>query len=82
MIDKATLEKLSERLSSLLPPFPAAGEIREDMEKQFYTVLQASLGKLNLVTREEFDAQLKVLQRAEQTITELEAKINKLEKNS
>lgn len=83
MIDRATLEKLSARLSNLLPPissFPAAEHIKEDMEKQFFTVLQSSLGKLNLVTREEFDAQLKVLQRAEQTISELETKINELEK--
>ena len=85
MIDKETLEKISARLSGLLPPlsaFPAAGTVRQDMEKQFCSVLQSILGKLNLVTREEFDAQLKVLHRAEQTIAELEEKINQLEKTT
>lgn len=79
MIDKDFLEKLSARLSEILP---VAGSLQADMEKQFLSLLQSNLGKLNLVTREEFDAQLKVLQRAEQTIAELENKIAELEKVS
>ena len=77
MIDKDFLAQLSARLSEILP---APGPIRADIEKQFFSLLQSSLGKLNLVTREEFDAQLKVLHRAEETISELEAKIAELEK--
>jgi len=79
MIDIDFLEKLSARLSEILP---VAGSLQADMEKQFLSLLQSNLGKLNLVTREEFDAQLKVLQRAEQTIAELENKIAELEKAS
>ncbi|MFL2840730.1 MAG: accessory factor UbiK family protein [Pseudohongiellaceae bacterium] len=79
MIDKKFLETLSARLGEV---FPTPGPIRKDIEKQFFALLQSNLGKLNLVTREEFDAQLKVLNRAEQTITELEAKIIKLEEAS
>lgn len=77
MIDKKFLEQLSARLSEVLP---APGPIKDDIEKQFFSLLQRNLGKLNLVTREEFDTQLKVLQRAEQTIAELEATITELEK--
>ena len=76
MIDKKILEQLSARLSEILP---APGPIRADIEKQFFSLLQSSIGKLNLVSREEFDAQLKVLQRAEETITQLEKKIASLE---
>lgn len=79
MIDKDFLEKLSARLSEILP---VAGSLQADIEKQFLSLLQSNLGKLNLVTREEFDAQLKVLQRAEQTIAELENKIAELGKAS
>ncbi|MDC1436966.1 accessory factor UbiK family protein [Gammaproteobacteria bacterium] len=79
MIDKDFLEKLSARLSETLPN---PGLVREDIEKQFFSLLQSSLGKLNLVTREEFDSQLKVLKRAEQTIAELETKITELEKTA
>jgi BMFP domain-containing protein YqiC len=79
MLDKDFLQNLSARLSEILP----AGEsVRADMEQQFLSLLQNNLSKLNLVTREEFEAQLKVLQRAEQTITELESKIAELEKAS
>ncbi len=76
MIDKEFIETLSARLSALLPD---PGPIRADIEQQFNSLLQSSLGKLNLVSREEFDAQLKVLNRAEQTIAELEARIGELE---
>lgn len=79
MIDKEFLETLSSRLAEVLP---AAGQVRRDIEKQFFDLLQSNLGKLNIVTREEFDAQLKVLHRAEQNISELEAKISELEKAS
>ncbi len=77
MIDKEFLEKLSARLSESLPN---PGLVKDDIEKQFFLLLQNSLSKLNLVTREEFDSQLKVLKRAEQTITELETKLTELEK--
>jgi BMFP domain-containing protein YqiC len=77
MIDKEFLEKLSARLSESLPN---PGLVKDDIEKQFFLLLQTSLSKLNLVTREEFDSQLKVLKRAEQTITELETKLTELEK--
>ena len=49
MIDKKILEQLSARLSEILP---APGPIRADIEKQFFSLLQSSIGKLNLVTRE------------------------------
>ncbi|MAM71326.1 MAG: hypothetical protein CMP91_09315 [Gammaproteobacteria bacterium] len=79
MIDKSLLQSLSSKLAELAP---AADNVRQELEKQFYQQLQNSLGKLNLVTREEFDAQLKVLQRAEENIAELEAKIAELETRS
>jgi BMFP domain-containing protein YqiC len=76
MIDKEFLQTLSQRLVEKLPEL---GTLREDMEKQFYSLLRGSFAKLNLVSREEFDAQLKVLQRTEQQLAELEAKLEKLE---
>ena len=41
MIDKDFLEKLSARLSETLPN---PGLVREDIEKQFFSLLQSSLG--------------------------------------
>jgi BMFP domain-containing protein YqiC len=78
MINKEFLQTLSARLAEILPN---PGPVREDLQKQFYSLLQSSFGKLNLVTREEFDAQLKVLERTERQLAELEAKLAELEKN-
>jgi BMFP domain-containing protein YqiC len=44
-----------------------------------YSLLQASLGKLHLVTREEFDVQRELLARAGERIADLEQRIEKLE---
>jgi BMFP domain-containing protein YqiC len=78
MLDNEILKDLSNRISKLMPM--AAG-VREDVEKNIQDILQLAFSRLNLVTREEFDAQLKVLERAEQTIAELENKVAELEKN-
>ena len=76
MLNNEFLQDVSNRISGLLPM--AAG-VREDVEKNIERVLQSAFGRLNLVTREEFDAQQKVLQRAESAIAELEEQIKTLE---
>jgi BMFP domain-containing protein YqiC len=76
MLNNEFLKDLSSRISSLLPQ---ADRARQDVENAVHDILQSAFSRLNLVTREEFDAQIKVLERAEQTITELEAKIASLE---
>ena len=59
MIDLAQLDELARRLSSLVPP--GLRDSREELQQNFKSVLQAGLGKLDLVTREEFDVQRAVL---------------------
>lgn len=51
----------------------------EEVEKKIRQVLQAQLGKLDLVSREEFDVQTKVLLRTREKLTALEAKLEQLE---
>jgi BMFP domain-containing protein YqiC len=46
---------------------------RSELEKNFHSILQSAFAKLDLVTREEFDAQVKVLQRTRQKLETLEA---------
>ena len=50
MIDLAQLDDLARRLSNLVPPGLREG--REELQQNFKSVLQAGLGKLDLVTRE------------------------------
>ena len=56
-----------------------ASEARDEVKKNVQQTLEGAFARLNLVTREEFEAQLKVLERAEQTIARLEEKIEALE---
>ncbi len=49
---------------------PPSAAFSSDLEANFRSVLRSTLGKLDLVTREEFDTQLKVLER---TRSKLEA---------
>lgn len=78
MLNNVFLKDLSNRISKLIP---MASGVREDVEDGIQEVLQSAFSRLNLVTREEFEAQLKVLDRAESTIAALEEKITALEKN-
>ncbi|HTQ99425.1 MAG TPA: accessory factor UbiK family protein [Candidatus Acidoferrum sp.] len=71
------LHALSQKAAAL---FPAAEAGRARLEHELHALLQASLGKLHLVTREEFDAQREVLARANARIAELEQRLARLEK--
>jgi ubiquinone biosynthesis accessory factor UbiK len=76
MLDNEFLRSLSARAAGL---FPAAEAARAKLEQQMYTLLQGALGKLNVVTREEFDAQQRVLEKATLQVTLLEQKLLELE---
>jgi BMFP domain-containing protein YqiC len=51
-----------------------------DLEKHFSQFIKSTLSKLNLVTREEFDVQTKVLAKTRAKLEELEKKLADLEK--
>jgi BMFP domain-containing protein YqiC len=55
---------------------------RDDLESNFRSVLQTGLGKLDLVTREEFEVQQAVLARTREKLEALEAKLEDIESNS
>src|SRR5690606_13660895 len=56
MIDIGHIDELARRLSSLVPPGLREG--REELQQNFKSVLQAGLGRLDLVTRAECGARL------------------------
>ena len=76
MIDLAQLDELARRLSSLVPPGLREG--REELQQNFTSVLQAGLGKLDLVTREEFEVQRAVLARTRERLEALERDLSDL----
>ena len=64
------LEELSRRISSLIPG--DVKHLQDDIENNIRSLLQTSLAKMNLVTREEFDVQSAVLQRTREKLEQLE----------
>ena len=76
MIDLAQLDELARRLSSLVPPGLREG--RQELQQNFKSVLQAGLGKLDLVTREEFEVQRAVLARTRERLEALERDLSGL----
>ena len=74
-----TLEQLSKRISSLIPT--DLKHMQDDLENNIHSLLQTSLSKMNLVTREEFDVQSAVLQRTREKLEQLEKQLELL-KNS
>lgn len=74
---RQTIDNLARALAESVPEGLRA--VREDLEKNFRSVLQAGLGRLDLVTREEFDVQLAVLQRTRAKLADLEARLAQLE---
>ena len=76
MLNNDYLRELSDRLSRLVP---AADELRIEARTKIERTLKQSLADMGVLTKEEFDAQSRVLQRAEQRIVELERVISELE---
>lgn len=69
------LDELQERLAALVRNTPAA-----DLQKNVKALLTQQFARLELVTREEFDTQTKVLARTRAKLEELEKKLAELEK--
>jgi ubiquinone biosynthesis accessory factor UbiK len=77
MIDLKNIDDLARKLSALVPP--GLKDAGADLEQNFKATLQAGLGKLDLVTREEFDVQRAVLLRTREKVDALERALAVLE---
>jgi len=74
-------EKLLNDLSERLAAFAAANPAK-DLEKNFRALLASAFARLDLVSREEYDAQTLVLARAREKLAALEARVAELEARS
>jgi BMFP domain-containing protein YqiC len=77
MIDKALFEDVRARINEALNSSPAA-----DVEKNVTAMLGAWFDRLDLVQREDFEVQRKLLERAQAKLSELEARLAALERKS
>ena len=67
-------EELSSRINALFAQSPA-----KDVEKNLRALLASFFAKLDLVTREEFDVQARLLARSREQIDALAARVAELE---
>ena len=74
MTGSRLFDDLSARVREVLAKSPA-----QDVEKNLRAAVRAAIGRLDLVTREEFDIQKQVLARTREKIEALEARVAELE---
>ncbi len=74
MIDKRFFDELNERIGEAFRASPA-----QDVEKNLKALLAAGFARMDLVLREDFEVQQKLLERAQAKLAELESRIAELE---
>lgn len=71
------VDDLARRLFESMPP--TVQGMRHDLEANFRAVLRANLAHLDLLARDEFTAQTKVLERTRTRLEEVEKRLAELE---
>ena len=74
MFGSTVLEEISSRISETIANSPA-----KDVEKNIKAMLGSAFGKMDLVTREEFDIQQQVRVKTRTKLADLEARLARLE---
>ncbi|EPL6453586.1 accessory factor UbiK family protein [Providencia vermicola] len=77
MLDPKKLEQVARQIQGALPQ--GVRDLGEDFDKKLRSLLQSQLGKLDLVSREEFDIQTQVLLRTREKLAKMEQRISALE---
>ena len=75
--DRPTLDDLARKLAESVPE--NIKSVGDEMERNFKSLLQSAMTRMDLVTREEFDVQMAVLARTREKLEALEARLAELE---
>ena len=76
MAEPRIRDELGARISDVLKDSPA-----QDLEKNLRALATAFFERFDVVTREDFEAQKRVLERAQAQLAELEVRLAELEAN-
>lgn len=76
MFDPKQFDDLAKKLFSALPD--SLQNIEKDIQQKFKEILQATFSKMDLVTRDEFDVQTKVLARTREKLERLQKQVDDL----
>lgn len=79
-MDKNIIDQLASKLAAAVPE--DLRTLRADIENNFRSLLQTTLGKLELVTREEFEVQRKVLERTREKLEQLEKALAEMQQGA
>ena len=77
MNDKRLFDDLSDRINEAFRSSPA-----KDIEKNLRAMLASWFDRMDLVMREDFEVQRKLLERAQAKLAELEARVAELERRN
>ncbi len=77
--DPAHLDELLRRIEGLVPE--SLQSTRAEIRKTMRAGIESLLQRLDVVTREEFDAQAKLLARSRQRLDALQARLDALERD-
>ncbi len=77
MINKEHIEEFIQQTSKLIPD--DLSRLKKEIENNLRTTLSASLSKMDLVTREEYDIQTALLQRTRAKLDTLQKKLIDIE---
>lgn len=77
MVDNQTINRLSDKIGELLPE--GLQQVKSDFDARLKRLLQQQLSRYEMVSREEFDIQARVLQRTRAKLEALEKRLDELE---
>ncbi len=75
---KEKIEEVIAEVSNVLPK--DMQNVKQEMENNLRATLNASFAKMDLVTREEYDIQIALLQRTRSQLDAMQEKLSSLEK--
>lgn len=76
MFDPKQFDDLAKKLFSSLPS--SVQNFEQEIEQKFKEILQAAFARIDLITREEFDVQTKVLARTREKLEALQTQVDAL----
>jgi BMFP domain-containing protein YqiC len=76
MFDPKNFEELAKKLYTALPS--SLQNFENEIQQKFKDILQSAFTHMDLVTREEFDVQIKVLARTREKVDALQTQIQAL----
>ena len=77
MLDLKMIDELTRKLGESLPP--GVAQTKEELERGIRSVLTSAFERMNLVSREEFDARCAELEQTRAALTALQQRLDQIQ---